>query len=383
MLKTTSSCHFVVFLLSALFLSYGCRKSEEPAAQSKTALKKSVNKPVIFAAEPVFDFGTVRQGAEVEHIYKIKNTGDKDLIITRTTASCGCTASTATKEPIPPGKTGEVNAVFRTKGRRGKTSKRITVFSNDPDTPKLYLTIKGKIIQDVEIKPVSLSFGDMLTGESAVLKAELKVTRPEQVKITSVASDDSRFTAKLVPGDAPGKSTVEVTFLGSEIQERIRSSIKVALAGEDATEVLLPVRVQVVGNLRYPKKIFLMKTGDTFNTRDINISSRVDKSFKIKRAKDPDGRIKLNFPKTAGKELRLVASVRDSEMSLDKAVRGTIEIKTTDSVDSRISVDYVVSRRRGRSKIRDHVLKEKQSGRAAPISKAGPQSGQKEKTPVL
>jgi hypothetical protein len=383
MLKTISPYHLTVGFSAALLFVCGCRKNEEPVTQSKTDIKAAVDKPVIFAAEPIFDFGTVKQGAEVEHIYKIKNTGDKDLIITKTVASCGCTASFATKDPIPPGKEGEVKAIFKTRGRRGRTSKRIVVSSNDPDTPKLYLTIKGDIIQDVELKPARLSFGSMLLGESAELKVELKLTRPEEVEITSVSSDDPRFTAKLIPGDGPGKSTVAVTFLGSDVQERINSSIKIALAGKDTTDALFPVRVQVVGNLQYPKRISLMKAGDVFSTRNINIVSREDKPFKIKRATDPDGRVKLSFSKKAEKKQRIVASVRDPEMSVDKTVRGTLHIRTTDPVDSFIEINYTISKRRRSSEIRDYVSKEKQNGRAAPLLKNDRKSGPAKKVPVV
>ena len=52
----------------------------EPAAQSEAA-------PKIFSVEPVFDFGEVRQGEKVEHVFELRNTGTTDLVIKKATGS--------------------------------------------------------------------------------------------------------------------------------------------------------------------------------------------------------------------------------------------------------------------------------------------------------
>jgi hypothetical protein len=70
----------------AALLLFACKKnSDSAAAEEINAAAKG--KPVIFAAEPEYDFGKVKQGVDVEHIYKIKNTGKADLVIERTSGS--------------------------------------------------------------------------------------------------------------------------------------------------------------------------------------------------------------------------------------------------------------------------------------------------------
>ena len=58
-------------------------------AQKEDVPKKVevVAAPVITVVEPDFDFGKAKQGAEVSHIYKIKNTGTKELVIEKTHGS--------------------------------------------------------------------------------------------------------------------------------------------------------------------------------------------------------------------------------------------------------------------------------------------------------
>ena len=52
----------------------------EPATQNEAA-------PKISSDEPLFDFGEVRQGEKVEHVFQIRNTGAADLVVTKATAS--------------------------------------------------------------------------------------------------------------------------------------------------------------------------------------------------------------------------------------------------------------------------------------------------------
>jgi hypothetical protein len=58
------------------------------------------------------------------------NTGSKPLVIKNVQATCGCTVPEIPKEPVMPGKSGYIKAVFDSKGRAGENHKSITVFAN-------------------------------------------------------------------------------------------------------------------------------------------------------------------------------------------------------------------------------------------------------------
>ena len=70
--------------------------------KSKTS---NLPKTTIEFEETKHNFGTIKEGEKVKHIYKFKNTGDNPLIISNAVASCGCTVPSYPKEPIPPGGT--------------------------------------------------------------------------------------------------------------------------------------------------------------------------------------------------------------------------------------------------------------------------------------
>lgn len=79
---------------------------------------------------PVFDFGTVKEGAIVEHIYAFENTGEAPVILSQVSASCGCTTPSYTQTPVLPGKKGEIKVSFDSNGQVGKQQKIVTVVSN-------------------------------------------------------------------------------------------------------------------------------------------------------------------------------------------------------------------------------------------------------------
>lgn len=72
--------------LAALLL-FACIETPDLAAPEQKKATNVQGTPVISAVEPEFDFGKVKQGTDVEHIYRIKNTGTADLVIERTTGS--------------------------------------------------------------------------------------------------------------------------------------------------------------------------------------------------------------------------------------------------------------------------------------------------------
>ncbi len=90
----------------------------------------SLGAPTISFDKEEFDFGTVKEGDVVKTTFVVTNTGKSDLVITNAQASCGCTVPVWPKEPIAPGKTGDIQVSFNTSGKPNKQSKSITLTTN-------------------------------------------------------------------------------------------------------------------------------------------------------------------------------------------------------------------------------------------------------------
>ena len=115
------------------------------SAQEKQAQEKGNEAVFAVVGESIHDFGTIKEAdGSVTHTFKIKNEGKEPLIITRVTASCGCTTPEFTKEPIATGKTGEIKVSFNPAGQSSPFTKNVSVYSNGK-TGTSVLTIKGVI----------------------------------------------------------------------------------------------------------------------------------------------------------------------------------------------------------------------------------------------
>lgn len=107
--------------------------------------------PVMEIDQTEYDFGVIKEGDKVSHVYKIKNTGVAPLIIQDAKPSCGCTAPDWTKTPIPPGGEGFVKAEFDSNGKANAQNKTITVTANTwPKTTRL--TFKAMVTPKPDAK---------------------------------------------------------------------------------------------------------------------------------------------------------------------------------------------------------------------------------------
>jgi hypothetical protein len=105
-----------------------------------------VAQPTIKVLEETHDFGEVVEGKMASYEFQFTNAGDQPLIINNVQPSCGCTSPHWTKEPIMPGKTGTIKAIYNSAGRPGVFNKSLTVISNAANGSKV-LHIKGSVIK--------------------------------------------------------------------------------------------------------------------------------------------------------------------------------------------------------------------------------------------
>jgi len=88
-----------------------------------------------------FDFGSANEGEIVEYTYKFKNTGSNVLVISKATATCGCTVPEWPKEPIQPGESGEIKVKFDTNNKENQQTKYVNINANTkPEVTRLKLT---------------------------------------------------------------------------------------------------------------------------------------------------------------------------------------------------------------------------------------------------
>lgn len=95
-----------------------------------------------------YDFGDIKQGERVEHTFHFSNTGTEPLMITNVTTQCGCTAPKGwPRDPIAPGRSGEITLVFDSTGKFGRVNKVATVMSNAVNKEGTQVLLSGNVIE--------------------------------------------------------------------------------------------------------------------------------------------------------------------------------------------------------------------------------------------
>ncbi len=134
-MKNIVSIFLIMFMASSLSLF-----SQE---QENT---EEVEKPKIEFDKTVHDYGAVDYNGDGNCVFVFKNKGDVPLVLKNVRASCGCTSPKWPKEPVAPGKEGEIQVKYNTR-IVGNFTKAVVVYSNAANSP-VRLTIKGKVVKN-------------------------------------------------------------------------------------------------------------------------------------------------------------------------------------------------------------------------------------------
>ncbi|WP_196893366.1 DUF1573 domain-containing protein [Aureivirga marina] len=118
------------------------------AAKERDA-RNTENAPTITFETTEHDFGDINEGDIVETVFKFKNTGKSDLIISNAKGSCGCTVPNWTKTPIKPGEEGTIGVKFNSNGKPNRQTKTVTLTTNTAKGRE-QIKIKANVAADPE-----------------------------------------------------------------------------------------------------------------------------------------------------------------------------------------------------------------------------------------
>jgi len=169
--------------------------------------------------EESHDFKSVIEGVKATHVFKFTNVGNEPIVITAVRASCGCTTPEWPKEPIAPGQTSEIKAIYNSKGRLGNFNKSIRVTSNavevtktlyikgivSKEPPRVYTTAEKASSPKITIERKEYNFGKVQQGEKISRTIKIKNTGKQVLKIKEVKSSCYCVSILKSSGDiAPG-----------------------------------------------------------------------------------------------------------------------------------------------------------------------------------
>ena len=112
------------------------------------------NAPVFKVASTTFELGKIKGNTQNEVEFKFTNDGKSDLLIRYVRATCGCTAVQSGNQNvgIKPGESSSIKAVFNSGSYKGKVTKAIYVYTNDPKNSEVVLMLNADVEQPGIVK---------------------------------------------------------------------------------------------------------------------------------------------------------------------------------------------------------------------------------------
>lgn len=131
----------IIFVAASFTACKGNRNDKVVDDNVKLLVQSMQDTTTVQLIDSVFNFGKITEGERVTFNFRFKNSGKKPLVISNTSASCGCTVPEKPEKPILPGEEGHIKVVFNSTGKVGHNQKNITVTANTtPAFPLLQLT---------------------------------------------------------------------------------------------------------------------------------------------------------------------------------------------------------------------------------------------------
>jgi uncharacterized protein DUF1573 len=307
--------------------------------------------PKIQFDKTVYDFGTTSLVDSVMGTFTFQNTGDGDLKMGKPQPSCGCTVASVKPEVLKPGEKGELVFKVNVGAAHGSIEKHITVPSNDPQNPKLSLSIKADIKQILEVTPTQVSLGAIRSGATTNMTVTVHRTDGKKLVIseTQPSSKDVKATVEPVQGDAQS-AKLTITVTGEGTPRRLSDQVKVFLDGITQPAATVTVFGQVLGDVTIsPEQLYWPVTSQASSNslpvpppRRITVTStRADQPLEIKNIATSLTNMTVQIVTIeAGKTYAVVAQLASTPTTSE---RGTISFDTNTPIQPKVTIPVTIT----------------------------------------
>jgi hypothetical protein len=306
--------------------------------------------PRLEVAEPVHDFGTVEQGAHVDHSFRVRNAGDQALRLDHVKSTCGCTIGSVPGQEVAPGGAAFVTVSLDTARLAGRTTKTVTLYTNDPDVPVQPLALTGTVETDLVLSPTPLYVGHLRPGERVQRDVLVRPGRPGgSAQVSLVETDGPEVRAHVEPGADPGTQRVVVELPADLPPGRFDGSVTLRTTSATQPVINVPVFGTVDSDVAVlpPQVTFGISRAGSAPPLDVHIRNRGRRPMAVtKVVAPPSVAYELNTVRP-GVEWTLTLRLRDP-LPADGKVDTAVEIFTDHPSASHLVVPvYAIDRGRG------------------------------------
>lgn len=203
--------------------------------------------PQIKFNNTTYDFGQIKEvDGKVTGRFEFTNIGNADLLLVKVAPGCGCTAANYTREAVPPGGKGFIDATYDPYNRPGAFHKNIRITTNEPAADQanpapVLLFIKG----NVEKRPPTVFELAGYNEGAGMIRIQQRFAKLETTNIVPIKHEVNikNFSDKkstITPTNIPDYIKVETSF-GKELKPNQEGKISVTFD---------PVKKNLIGDSR-------------------------------------------------------------------------------------------------------------------------------------
>lgn len=265
----TSQMVYVICCL-ALFLQIGC---QEQARLTDKSL------PEIKFESLVYDFGEVGPNTKQTGQFKFTNTGEALLKITKVSRCCGVVTKLEKME-YEPGESGELKVEWNSGPRESTMTRKLVVHSNDPNAPATNLTIKAKVVLQIDWEPKRLKL--FLDEENAgCSKVTINSIDKRPFSITGFKSTADCITVDYDPAVESTEFVLEPKVDTEKLQKNLKGRINISLNHPQGKTATILYSVLPKYTVNPPLLIIFNAEPKSPIVRTISILNNYGKDFEI------------------------------------------------------------------------------------------------------
>ena len=304
----------IVFVVGcALLLQIGCQQAPDvpkepktvaepepvtipappPAEARPTEPQRPKRAPKITFEKEICDLGEIAPGTKNVCEFKFSNTGDALLKVTRAQACCGFSAKLKdNKKEYAPGESGAVIVTFSAKRFRGSLTKNQHVSSNDSARPRVKLTVKARIVQQVVYKPERLSLS-LKDPNGGCPKITISSVDNQPFAIKSLESPENCITAAFDSSVKEAKFVLEPKVDIERLEKNLRGQIRIGLTHPKCSMVSIPFNV--LPRFTVTPRAIAVRNAEPGKLikKEVSILNNYNEDFEVESTSSKNGIIKV------------------------------------------------------------------------------------------
>ena len=284
------------------------KKVVKPAVPEPEYKAREGGQPKIVFEKTVYDLGKMVPNKYYDLEFVFTNKGDRELLIERTHAPCGCTVPKLDKKLYAPGETGIIKVRYLAQKSAGKVSKSVEVYSNDRTNAFVKCLLQGVVELSATVEPKMLKLS--LKAENAGMQPIIiKSTTDKPISISSIKDVSGTMTFDFDPAAKATEFKLTATVDMEKLKKKPNGSIIIIARTPEANQLSLSYSTPRMFEVSRPRIIIQGAVAEQSQEKDVWITSNYDDNLEIESITSQKNHMEVIGQEKHGNRIKLTLKI--------------------------------------------------------------------------